>query len=240
MRPRTQRYWVDWVRTLYASGEKQARIAEILLTERPSLVQQGVTVESPPGYRTVRRICDAFGDLPLEEQLLYERFFWPQTMELNILPWDASAYALELVSEYQQRIGGRPLIRVVRWFHRVSLAAPDLILDRRVDVAGALAINETMGWPSPEIRTRLERWLAFGPWRGKKHVALYEAALKKQGDSGIFTAPTVPPAQLSLPPARLPEHAMLHILYFGGSGDWAKRAETSARSFIHEQERSNG
>lgn len=80
-----------------------------------------------------------------EEQGQYQFFRWPESMEMGLLPWEASSAALELMEVHRsvdpekrlQEKSGRPLesrytgwrrpsVRLARWFWHLTQAAPDL------------------------------------------------------------------------------------------------------------------
>jgi hypothetical protein len=84
-------------------------------------------------------------------------------MEVDALPWEASAAALELLA-YRNDIGeDRPNHREALWFWRVTQAAPNAPLSFRYGLSIILAWRPAMGYPIPP---GLEMALAHaGPYR---------------------------------------------------------------------------
>ena len=145
----------------------------------------------PPSEATVRRILHRRWDnMSEEEQKQYRYLYWPESMERGDLPWEASASALEILG---LRIFARPTIRQTRWFWRISMAAPDLAGEERLDLARWFASWEAVGERMEESVRGIEGHLRFAPWRSDEHEQRYDAALAegripllpKRG-SGIF------------------------------------------------------
>ena len=120
----------------------------------------------------------------------YRYLSWPESMGGKDLPWEASASALEILG---LRIFERPTIRQTRWFWRISMAAPDLAGEERLDLARWFASWEAVGERMEESVRGIEGHLRFAPWRSDEHEQRYDAALAegrippmlKRG-SGIF------------------------------------------------------
>jgi hypothetical protein len=141
------KYWENRIYELAANDPKAGpyRIEAILGEEangNTSLPQQ-------PTANTIRRYLERFRRKPKAEQDQYLYFHWPGSMSTSLLPWEASAAALELLdvrrnvdpfirwmeSKAQKPLAewesgglrwGRPTIRLARWFWHVTQAAPDL------------------------------------------------------------------------------------------------------------------
>lgn len=77
-----------------------------------------------------------------QEEREYREFYWPESMEQDALPWEASAAALELSRYFHLGNRGRPSIRLVKWFWRVTLAAPGAPVWDREDAASRLTVKE--------------------------------------------------------------------------------------------------
>jgi len=114
--------------------------------------------------------------MPEEERRQYRYFFWPESMERGDLLWEASASGLELLHFLEEEgwRGERPPIRFVRWFWRVSQAAPGVGLWGRVMSAAALTSGEISG---KRVSVRGVEWkLAYRPWDSKTSDASYRTA----------------------------------------------------------------
>jgi hypothetical protein len=107
-----------------------------------------------PSERTIQRIKEDLTDDELQE---YRRFTWPKSMEYA-LPWEASNAALELLAYLHVLGAGRPSIRIVRWFWRVSQALPNARLDQRLALTLDIVTHQLQG---REIPVGLEWWMAF-------------------------------------------------------------------------------
>ena len=74
--------------------------------------------------RTVRRWLEEFDKKSPEFRDQYRQFHWPESMEIGLLPWEASRAGLDLLGEYQERGWHRPLIAVVRAYWGLQNALP--------------------------------------------------------------------------------------------------------------------
>jgi hypothetical protein len=134
-----------------------------------------------PSPRTVRRLIDRFKALPNDEQEQYRYFSWPRSMEAGILPWEAAPAAFQLMRELAGVASGRPPVRIVKWFYRVTQAAPDAPFGKRHTIAAQLAVWEASSdWPMREVEV-IEWYLAFGPWRSPEHERVYSDTLPAVG-----------------------------------------------------------
>jgi hypothetical protein len=186
--------WEPLVKQIIADLGPRAGPTPILrqLKDRVENLRRGGAQVSTdyPSTRTIQRIKDEFTP---EEQREYERFRWPESIEAGVLPWEASAAALELLgiqmnmNQYAQiaRANGvqhfappevRPSMRLVRWYWRVTHIAPDLPVyspipgvvpdgPGRYDIAKALAVCEAAGAMPQRLRDAVEAYLAYAPWR---------------------------------------------------------------------------
>ena len=156
-RPRTSDYWRHRVFGLLAQPRTQTAIQAHFDSEG---------APDRPSYGTIKRLAAEWRVLPDKEKELYRTFFWPQAMVQEALPWEATPYALELLREFYDSTGLRPQIRVVRWFYRVSLAAPEMHHTGRLVWAAVLAVIEARQDLNVVTRTAgLEWMLAYAPWR---------------------------------------------------------------------------
>lgn len=129
--------------------------------------------EDYPSERTIQRIKD---DITPEERIDYSSFHWPESMLRRDLPWEASAAALELLANTDVVRQPRPPVRAVRWFWRVTLAAPHASFEVRAGTALVMASHEALGLPWPEG----EEWLlAYTPWEADNWEMSYSEALSR-------------------------------------------------------------
>jgi hypothetical protein len=169
-KPPIEQHWVDRIRYFVANnrgkGSKwiQARIEE---------EAEDAGREDFPSLSTVKRYVKDARSKP-QELVGYKLFYWPESMSVAELPWESSALVLELVALLARR-GKRPSVGEVKWFWRVTQAAPSAPTDVRYDVAWNLAMLEAMGGV-PESQARLiETYLAQRGWETGKAWWNYEA-----------------------------------------------------------------
>jgi hypothetical protein len=106
----------------------------------------------------------------------FKHFYFPESMERGELPWEAAPAALELL-EWGADIPAegedesyRPTIASVRWFWRVSIAAPDAPLDTRIHIATSLEMLSLRSDVTPEAQKRvIEACLLHHIWRPHRH-----------------------------------------------------------------------
>jgi hypothetical protein len=148
-----------------------------------------------PSVRTIERIRVEWKPKTQEEKAPYRSFYWPESMERGDLPWEASESALELLGLFDKKRGGlrvRPPVRFVKWFWRVSQAAPGAGSAGRVMAAVVLASNEVS--ETPISLRAVEGYIAYRPWEGEDQKQLYLAATSRaespiplMGDSVEFS-----------------------------------------------------
>lgn len=118
-----------------------------------------------PSARTVGRIRQEFWKLPAEEQQQYGLFCWPDSMDNGALPWEAASAAFELLQRAHQDERPPP-VRLVRWFWRITLAAPDADFSLRLPFAQCMAAAEVLGGPvGAKVQRWVESYLRFAPWQ---------------------------------------------------------------------------
>ena len=171
-RAKTDKYWIDRVRVLVENGQRMTikKIAEALEEEG------GVAA---PSERTVRRLREEYLELPESERLKYRYFYWPESIEMGVLPWTASPAALELLrlfDEWKPIIMPRPTIRLAVWFWRVSEAGCGMNAASRLQMALQLA-----SWSEERdagLWREIEQALITGsPYRGKPNLKSIEGRL---------------------------------------------------------------
>ena len=113
-------------------------------------------------------------------------------MEVDQLPWEASRAALDLMRYANDVLGIRPMVRQVRWFWRVTLAAPDAPMDERARLALELAMElamEAIDELTPELSneslTSIQWRLVFQPWRDSEDEQAW-LALPEELRSRLF------------------------------------------------------
>lgn len=167
--------WAEYSRELMAEGVGPTEIQRDIAQK---VEQQNRPPSEAPTLRTVQRWQTAFNRLSLEQKAAYHLFHWPQSMGGPDLPWKASRAVLDLMAELHQRGVPRLLNRNVKWFWRVTLAAPDLGIGHRWRIANRLALLELRGKVSERERTQALEWsLAYAPWRGDKSYWTYVEAI---------------------------------------------------------------
>lgn len=152
-----------------------------------------------PHQRTLQRLVkDMQGNVTKatdSEKLLDQPFEWHR-LEEYALPWDASAYLLEMwVHVTIRRISSLPLgpppttRQVRRWWH-VHRAAPEMEKDDVWWVAQEFVVREITSEVLGISQTMadLDAWLAFTPWRGDTYRGLYRFGIER----GLIPPLTVP------------------------------------------------
>jgi len=149
----------------------------------------------PPSARTIARIQADWRALTADQRLAYRYFTWPESVG-EIIPWEGSLAALELVRLLHDQGAARPLVRLVKWWWRVCVASPHAPADIRLRVARLLAVNEVL-WMKRENSEATEWFLAYGPWQSEEDLEAYRSAVPP--DLFIDPAATEPPA-IVVPP----------------------------------------
>lgn len=178
-RPKIDDYWVHLVRGIFKmEPRRSAKSIEL------SFASIGPRFSPPrddwPKQRTIRSIIDEFRRLSPAEQEQYSQLHWPEAMTAGLLPWEASAVALELL---RSRKKSRPPIRLVKWFYRVTLTTPGAPYWARRLAAGVLAVTEGSGARGLDPARAVEAFLVYAPWKSKEAMEEYINALRS-GDAG--------------------------------------------------------
>ncbi len=199
----TDKAWAGLIKSVKANnpGWGAKRIAREVQAEGE---RRGLS--NPPHERTVGRILRREWDpLATEQQAQYRSFYWPESLERGDLPWEASFHCLELLStQYHllKKVGSpdhpsrwqsyaRPSIRLCRCFWRISMAAPDLELGWRHDLAKKLALWEAAGDRPEDFCRGIEGYFIFAPWRSPKSKQKYDKAI---AEKSIPTTDQIPKA----------------------------------------------
>lgn len=114
------------------------------------LVEEELGRTDSPSKRSVRRIYQEFMGKPDLERRQYNLFRWPQAMQSEDLPWEATRPLLDLLRYLNDQGLERPTIHLAKWYHRVCLATPDdyrstdmsELIARRLHLAGYLAAGK--------------------------------------------------------------------------------------------------
>lgn len=196
-RPRTEGIWVETIRML---TEKDRRLGPLGIRSRLKEVVAGVENAGGvkvPSLRTIGRIQKQYKGLPPAERLKYRLFYWPESMQSGVLPWEASTDALTLLRYYHHdRRVGRPLLVVVKWFWWVSQAVPDSSVEMRESLARQLGASEIAG-SLQEVSREVEWFLAYAPWRSDEDARAYEDAKRYEATSppqvDLWSRELIPP-----------------------------------------------
>jgi hypothetical protein len=173
----TDRFWKERIKAVKAVNLKWGaeRIRHQLQADGGRLGRKDY-----PSARTVGRILkNEWEELPEADRAEYRVFYWPESMESEDLPWEASSSALELLHFHDSRVGirERPLVRLVRWFWRVSQAAPGCPIYARLMAAQMLTSHEVGGGQG--LVRGVEWFLAYRPWDGETGLKAYEDAVSR-------------------------------------------------------------
>jgi hypothetical protein len=167
MPTRKDPYWDERVKSLMANNRDwgAGKILRALDLESATTGREDV-----PSFRWVGQLLRKVKEDSqwLETSKQYRTFYWPESMERGDLPWEASAASIELLRkiiddslDYKDR-EERPPVRLVRWFWRVSLAAPDLDISDRINAAKTIATWELLGKQDHSWLRNVERLLLGG------------------------------------------------------------------------------
>ena len=192
--PPIHQFWKDRVKHHLGKGQKPPlgpAVIQRILIEESAKLDSNLRAEygSAPSVRSIARIRESeWVPLPEEEKVQYRYFYYPESMERGELPWEASAACLELLgSIFISAATGlgdrRPTIRLALAFWRITLAAPDLNVNKRLRYARMWSGWQALGSTANQQDLRpLEARLAYGPWRSKEA----EDAFMKAGNMGDF------------------------------------------------------
>ena len=132
--------------------------------------------------RFVKAMMDRVVRFPEKIKELEKPFEWHRLEEYD-LPWEASAYLLELWRfalgrdpySIEDTAIALPSAREVRWWWRVHLADPDLDMFSVLSLAKAIEVRETIHdlLDMPMELADLEALLAYKPWRDHERLQVY-------------------------------------------------------------------
>lgn len=172
-----------------ASSEQHKRAYDLFRDEKgPSAILKTLEdeFEEPVSVRTVATWVKGFRELSKETLILDSPFEWHR-MEEYSLPWEASAYVLEMWTFVHENLRwalhlGSPSVRQVRWWWRVHLSARDLGMEDNYWLAERFAIRElehnVLGLPLE--MADLEAHLAYKPWATEERRQAYLRSVEEE------------------------------------------------------------
>jgi hypothetical protein len=172
----------DWVNRVHQLASDEVKPLEAFHTIELEAFQAGR--DDAPSYTTVRKLYRLFAQLAPAEQLDYRLFRWPDSMLRGALPWEAASAGLELLRFCYEMKQGRPSVRMVKWFWRLRLAAPDLPPSYAWSSAGTLAGEEaarSAGYNASVPTEPLELLLAYTKWRSPEDDEKHREAAERLG-----------------------------------------------------------
>ena len=156
----------DWQHRVCELAEQHVNPAEIARRLKSEAVNSGR--DDCPKERTVRRIYKVHMAKGQGDRRQYAGFRWPESMQDAGIPWEASKAILNLLQRHRANFGfgSRPPIGFAKWFWRVTVAAPELDLDRQARIAAFLFGHEQNpdSIPEPKVRS-LETYLLEEAWQ---------------------------------------------------------------------------
>jgi hypothetical protein len=184
-RPKTRIEIVDRIGTIVKDDPK--RSAQKILYRLESWAKQmGFDL---PNSRTVLRLKKEILGKTEAEQMLYKSCHWPECCMSGALPWEASRTMLDLLSHFRDRGFNRPTIRISQWFWRISLAAPDLNIGKRFDLANRCGLWDLIPAKREEGFLGLESYFLLSPWRSKAMQARYDKLIHSKEVPGLPECP---------------------------------------------------
>lgn len=136
-----------WVATIHELAESEPRPSAAQIELRLKKIGDQEGRDDCPSLRTIGRILQEHGRLPEREKEFYREFRWPQAMQADLVPWEATRVALDLLAYYLRKHKVRPTVRRVLWHWRLSLVNPDWEIGHR-DVYVTL-ISAALDSPRP-------------------------------------------------------------------------------------------
>jgi hypothetical protein len=141
-------------------------------------LRSGPLSDRLPTERTIARIKAKFLSRQPEARKPYRLASWPESMLDGSLPWESARAMWDLIAYCRRKHLEEPSIREAQWFWRVTLAAPDLGIAKRNELAVWCADAEE--WPEERMHPSkfrdLESYLALSPWRSRKSRSKQEKA----------------------------------------------------------------
>jgi hypothetical protein len=194
----TDARYAERVAVLAEMGMRPAKITDRIKTEATAEGRNDY-----PAKRTVERIYQRHLGRPAAERRAYALFRWPDSMMNGTLPWEASRAALELLYRRNEKGQGRPTIRLVNWYWRLSMVAFSLDADVREYLAGQLAaweIDRSGTGFTPrndvdiDVIEAIEWLLAYRPWEDDERGVQYLSDSKRTGVLSLFRKQDLSPS----------------------------------------------
>ena len=164
---------------LYQEGLGQTAIAQKLVELFPSPVSERTVGNWIRGFKRLNPILLAL-DSP---------FQWHRAEEYD-LPWEASAYLLEMwrmvmngeVIQFNERGDRAPTVRQAKWWWRIHQAVPDVSSKGDVWFLAQRFVNREMliqVLDEPLEFADLEAHLAYKPWENEDRIEAYRTAVQE-------------------------------------------------------------
>lgn len=120
-----------WVATIHELAESEPRPSAAQIELRLKKIGDQEGRQDWPSLRTIGRILQEHGRLTERQKEFYREFRWPQAMQADLVPWEATRVALDLLAYYLDKHKARPTVRRVLWNWRLSLVNPDWEIGHR-------------------------------------------------------------------------------------------------------------
>ncbi|MCI0438761.1 MAG: hypothetical protein L0177_06465 [Chloroflexi bacterium] len=185
--PKIPQYWRDMVFSQLANNARTSdkrihhqlkeKAEELRKSDNPKERELAVWFPSEATIGRIRR--DEWPKLEESKRAQHRYFHWPESMEHNDLPWEASPAALELLGQMDYHFHGfyRPSIRATEMFWRVSQSVPDAHFWARLEATALLMAAQDTGTFGTNRETE---WIfAYGVWRNEKNRHRYIGASKR-------------------------------------------------------------
>jgi hypothetical protein len=128
-RQRTGGYWTHRIHQLAESdilrGAGRGRITRAL--EQIAAEENRLDA---PSERVVGRILQMHRAMDERDRAIYREFHWPHAMLTELVPWEASRFALDVLKACRMKGAARPTVQEITWLWRLHLATPETPIDR--------------------------------------------------------------------------------------------------------------
>ena len=123
-RKKTGSFWIDTIHELVESGGSAPRPSAAQIELHLKKIGEREGLKDWPAKRTIGRVLKEHDQLTEREKEFYREFRWPQAMQAELVPWEATGVALDLLAYYLRKRNARPTVRRVLWHWRRSLVNP--------------------------------------------------------------------------------------------------------------------
>lgn len=181
-RPRIDRHWQERIRELTEQNPKwgSLKIARQLEKEAKELRRNDW-----PSEKACRNYMARHREVPEHERRQYRLVYWPESFGTPELPWEAAPAVLEAI-----RIAGedkRPTVRTAKWYWRLTVAAPDMRPEDRLEMARHLAAVEASDLPSAAESWRGFEWKLLHPGIPMPEPHRIWTSIDKAVAEGVFS-----------------------------------------------------